>query len=340
MKLSKSSKTFSLSHYRAVGALVASAIVISLCAFAPVPARSAQTPAGLAYDEVTKVVLGGGTPEPGTFTADFESAISAQRSAGAPGSHRGLFGGIMNTIDMAKNGLSLLKSGTASSKYYLAGWERTDDPGAQTATIMKPQQHQIIYLNLAKKTYRVVDTSLPTDETPPPMERARNAGGPPAQPGTGKLDITVSNTLLGPRSIENLPTTGYKITFNLTESQSTGSCTDGTFQTSMVEYVSRYAQPRVAAQIAQNRAMSARPELMALKPGCTPKIAMHASGGSQPASGRLAVWTLVGISANAPTAQGQMSGGFSMLIERGNIRGLGPADKKLFDIPADFIKEL
>lgn len=341
MRLSIFSKNFSLSHYRAIGALVASAVVMNLCAFAPIPARSAQPATGLAYDEVTKVVLGGGTPEPGTFTADFESAVGAQRSAGAPGSHRGLFGGIMNTIDMAKSGLSLLKSGTASSKYYLAGWERTDDPGAQTSTIYRPQLHQVIYLNLAKKTYRIVDTNAREEnETPPPMERARAAGGQPAQPGSGKLDVTVSNTLLGPRVIENISTTGYKVTFNLTESQSTGSCSDGSFQTSMVEYVSRYSQPHVAAdRVAVRRALSTRPELMALKPGCTPKIFMHTSGGSQPASGRLSLWTLVGISANAPTAQGQMSGGFSTLIERGNIRGLGPADKSLFDIPAGFTKE-
>ncbi|MDP9018594.1 MAG: hypothetical protein M3N19_09765, partial [Candidatus Eremiobacteraeota bacterium] len=230
-----------LSNVRAVGAWLASAVLLNVCAFAPLPAGSAQPVTGLAYDEVTKVVLGGDAPQPGTFTSDFASAVGAQRSAAGGGSHHGLLGGIMNTMDTAKNGLNLLKSGTASTKYYLAGWERTDDPGAQTATISKPQLHQIIYLNLAKKTYRVVDTSVPaTNETPAPMERARNAGGQPAQPGSGKLDITVSNTQLDPKVIDNMPTTGHKVTFNLTESQSTGSCTDGTFQTTMVEYVSRY----------------------------------------------------------------------------------------------------
>jgi hypothetical protein len=78
---------------------------------------------------------------------------------------------------------------------------------------------------------------------------------------------------------------------------------------------------------------------MALKPGCTPTILMHASGLAKPPTGRLAMWTWVAISAGAPTAQGQMSGGFSTVIERGNVRTLGPGDKNLFDIPADYTKE-
>jgi len=217
-------------------------IVASVYAFAPLPAGSAP-PTGLAYDEIVKVILGTASPEPGGFSADFDTAISAQKSAIAPGAHHGLFGSIMNAVDTAKNAMNLLKNGTASSKYYLAGWERTDDPGAQTATIAKPQQHEMIYLNLAKKTYRVVDTNVQAPNvTPPPMEQARNGAGQPVQPGTGKLDVTVSSTSLGSRMVENVQTTGYKVTFNLSETQSTGSCSDGNFMTSMVEYISRYAE--------------------------------------------------------------------------------------------------
>jgi len=175
---------------------------------------------------------------------------------------------------------------------------------------------------------------------PSPIERARSAGQPASQPGSGRLDISVSNAALGPRVISNVPTMGYKLTFNLTETASTGSCTDGTFQTSMTEYVSRYAQPRIGASAtAVRRAPAARPELMALKPGCTPVTTMHASGGARPPSDRLALWTLVTVNGGAPTAQGQMRGGFSTLIERGNVRALGAADKGLFSIPAGFTRE-
>ena len=309
-------------------------------AFTPSPASSALPPAGLAYDEVTKVIIGENAPEPGTFTADFQAAANTQKSAAAPATHRGLLGGIMNTIDLAKNGMNLLKSGTASSKYYLAGWERTDDAGAQTATITKPRERQIIYLNMAKKTYHVVDSNGQTvSNTPPPMNRERNSAAP-SQPGSGKLDINVSTTSLGARVIDNIPTTGYKLTFNLTESQSTGSCSDGTFQTSMIEYVSAYAQPRIASSPTAPVRLPMRPELMALKPGCTPTIRMHSTGGAHMPADRLALWMLVVIGVGAPTAQGEMRGGFSTLIERGNVHALGAADKTLFSIPADFTKEL
>lgn len=105
----------------------------------------------------------------------------------------------------------------------------------------------------------------------------------------------------------------------------------------MVEYVSKYAEPHEAQAASVRTAM--RPELLALKPGCSPKIRMHNSGGVHPPADRLVLWMLVAIQGGAPSAQGEMHGGFSMLIERGNVRAIGPADKNLFSVPADFSKE-
>jgi len=316
----------------------------------PIAGAAAVPVTGIAYDEVTKIIIGGGTPEPGTFAADFDSAVNTQKSVAAPGAHRGLLGGIMNTMDTAKNAVGMLKSGTASSKYYLKGWERSDDPGAQTAVIDKPSLHQIIYLNLAKKTYRLVDTSVQSPSEPTPVERPRGGAGrpsqpsQPAQPGTGKLDITVSTTSLGPRAIENVPTTGYRLTFGLVETQSTGSCSDGNFQTAMSEYVSNYAQPHLrVSPVTMGRPMAmsgARPEMSALPAGCVPTTTMHTAVGTQPPSDHLVMWMLMVVNAGAPSAQGQMSGGFSTLVERGNVRALGASDLSLFDIPADFTKEV
>lgn len=324
--------------------VVVAAMLLAASLAVPLDARAALPARGLAYDEVTKLILSAGTPEPGTFSADFDQAVSAQRSVASPGAHHGLFGSLMNAMDQAKNAMNMLKNGTASSKYYLGGWERTDDPGAQTAEIAKPQLHQIIFLNLAKKTYRIVDTNVQAPAvTPPPMESARNPSGQPPQPGSGKLAITVSSVALGSRTIENAATVGYKQTFSLSETESTGSCTNGNFQTSVTDYVSQYAQPQVyspgAAIHPQAQAAALHPELMALKAGCAPQISMHASGTARPSSDRLSLWTLIEIGAGAPTAQGQTSGGFSTLIERGNVRVLGPSDKSLFEIPADFTKE-
>jgi len=314
------------------------AAAFSALGLLPIAVHGAQS--GLAYDEVTKIIIGQSAPEPGSFSADFQAAVDAQRSVAGGGSHRGLFGGILNAVDMAKNSFNMLKTGSALSKYYLAGWERTDDVGSQTATIHKPSQHQVIFLDLAKKTYRIAETNMQLSAIPSPLERARNPSGEAAQPGGGRLSISVSTEPLGSQLIENVPTTGYRTAFSMVQSQSTGSCVDGTFQVSVVEYVSRYAEPRVVSVRSRpQRAPLLHPESLALKPGCAPTIATHLSGGSEAPSDRLAMWVLVTINGAAPSAQGLMRGGFSTLIERGNVHALGPSDKSLFDIPAGFTRE-
>src|ERR1700694_5077331 len=234
---------------KSVPVVVAFAALLALSSLSlPALAAPPLPTTGLAYDEVNKILIGStAPPEPGTFAADFSAIANAQKSA--PPTHRGLLGGIMNTVDTAKNAVNLVKNGTASSKYYFAGMERVDDLGTQTATISKPQLHQIIVMNLAKKTYRIVDTSAPTTPSgPASTDRDRGPStpqqAPTPQPGTGKLDITVASTQLGSRVIESVPTTGYKFTFRLAETQSTGSCSDGNFQTEMVQYVSSYVQPQ------------------------------------------------------------------------------------------------
>lgn len=315
-------------------------IVLSLTIAVAAP-RGGNT-AGIAYDEVTKILDVNETTEPGSFDSDFSSAVAASKAASQPGTHHGLFGSIMNAMDAARGAMNMMKTGFASSNALYGGMERIDDLGAQTATIEKPQQHQIIALNLAKKTYRIVDTSAGPSVAPDAMQRSQTAmqGGRPPQPGTGKLDVRVSTMSLGSRIISNVPTTGYKISFSLTETQSTGSCRDGSFSTLVTEYVSNYAEPGLAGSSprAQSRPM-AHPELMALTPGCRPTITTHSSMGAQAQSNRLVMWMLVTVGGNAPSAQGQMRGGFSTLMERGNVRTLSAADKSMFQIPPDFTQE-
>ena len=312
-------------------------IAFALAAATPRPAVRS----GLAYDEVTKLITNDQAPQPGNFAADFQAAVDAQRSMADTGKHRGLFGSIMNAADMAKGAYGALRSGAASSNYYWNGWRRTDDVGAQTATISKPDRHQIIYLNLAKKTYRIADTSVArVPETPAPYERSGNPQGQAPQPGSGKLDISVSSQMLGPKTIENVPTIGYRQNFKLSATKSTGSCVDGGFQTTMTEYISAYVEPSVTAMTGmRQRANVPRPERMVMRPGCTPSITMHASQGPSVPGDRLAMWVLMSLSGGAQTAQGAMSGGFQTLIERGHVRTLGPADASLFEIPRDFTPE-
>ncbi len=312
--------------------------LVCCVAFVP-PAQSAQS--GLAYDEVTKFVSADANPQPGSFADDFQAAVNAQKSAADSGGHGGLLGAIRNAMGAAQGAIQTFRSGFASTHYYLNGAERTDDVGAQTATIVKPAQHQTIFLNLAKKTYRIQTSAAPNVSEPPsPAERPQSGNQQQPQPGTGRLDITVSSQNLGAQVIDGVPTTGYRTTFNMTQSQSTGSCRDGAFQTTVTEYVSRYVEPHVGGGSARQRPVSIpRPERVALKPGCRPTITTHSSMGGEAPQDRLAMWVLVTVSGNAPSAQGQRGGGFSTLIERGNVRVLSQGDSTLFAIPAGFTQE-
>jgi hypothetical protein len=332
-------------HAAPIFSIRAVAVIIAFCAviIAGASHRALAAPANIAYDELTKFVRTDQTaPQPGTFTADFQAALDAQKPATE---HHGLFGSIMNAVDTGKSAMAIFKTGIASRNYYMNGWERSDDVAAQSATIQKPDKNQIIYLNLAKKTYHVVDTSVtPVTSTPPPYQAPPNPQGqqPSPQPGNGKLDISVTSSSLGAQTIEKVQTTGYSQDFKVTASQSTGSCHDGTFETSMVEYLSAYAEPHLATSTAMRQKpvpSAPMPAMMAVKPGCSPKTTMHASGGAQPPGNRLSLWTLIALKGSAQSNQGQMSGGFSTLIERGNVRTLGPADASLFEIPSDFTKE-
>jgi len=318
--------------------LVIALAIVSGLVVSTTAVRSAQP--GLAYDEVTRIVLGQAAPDPGNFPADFQAAVNAQRAVAGGGTHGGLFGSIMNAVDMARNAVNMLQTGTASTEYYLGGSRRTDDVGAQTGTIFKASPRETIYLDMAKQTYRIETPNYQfASETPPPLERMRNPSGRPAQPGSGRLTITVSVTSLGAMRISNVPTTGYRTAFSMTETQSTGSCADGTFQVTMTEYLSPYAEPRVSSGgVAPRRTSIPRPEMMALKPGCTPTIVTHTSGGTHVPSGRLSMWSLITIGGSAPTAEGRFSGGFSTLIERGNVRQLTSNDRGLFEIPSGYAR--
>lgn len=337
---------FSARAWRLTGALALGIFMLGIAALsgAGLPAARAAG-SGLQYDEVTKFVMNGDNPQPGTFAADFQTAVSSaqQRAADNAQQHHGFFSMMKNVANAAKNAVASLKAGTPSTEYFLGPWHRTDDPGAQTATIYKSDQHQIIYLNLAKKTYRIVDMgAAPAPEAPPPPSTNPNEPPPtPMPPGSGKLDVSVSNTLLGPKTIDGVATTGYSFSFKSSMTKSTGSCRDGSFQTSMTEYLSNFAEPGAgtAAHASHFSEVFSHPETNGLPGGCKPSISRHVSGGASPPSGKLSLWMLIALGASAQTQGGAMGGAAQILMERGNVHTLGSGDKQLFEIPAGFTKE-
>jgi hypothetical protein len=327
--------------------LVAVAVTVLATALASGPRPATADQSNIAYDEVTKFVRGDQpAPQPGTFTADFQAAVNAASANANQPQHHGMFGSMMNALSQAKNAMSIFTTGSATRYFYMNGWERTEDVANGTATIMRPDRHEIIYLDLNKKTYRTVDTNVtPVTETAPPAPAPAGpqAPEPSPQPGTGKVDVTVSSTSLGPKTIENVATNGYDQDFKMTSTQSTGSCRDGSFETEMVEYLSSYAEPHLAPTTTAHYTMSTMPSMphgaMPVHPGCNPTFSMHTSGGASAPAGRLSLWSLMTLKGSAQTQSGPAGGGFSTLTERGDVRTLGGSDAALFDVPAGFTQE-
>jgi hypothetical protein len=222
--------------------------------------------------------------------------------------------------------------------------KREDDPAHQTVTITRPDRHQVIHLDLEHKTYYIIDTSAQPMAAPPSYQRPTGPQGPQPSPvpGTAKVAVTVRTDSLGQKTIDNQQTSGYKLTFKLASTEATGSCVNGTFETDVTEYVSNYAEPSISQPSGRpmpSRPAMTNPETMAMRPGCRSTFTAHMHAGSGAPSGRLVLWELLALKGGAQTQQGSVGGGFGTLIERGNVRTLGPADKSLFETPPGFTQE-
>jgi hypothetical protein len=307
-------------------------LAIGIVASAPVaPANAAGS--DISYDEITKFFSTGGGPGPqppapgtyanGSFDGDWQAATVT---------HRGLFAMVSNAIGMFKNGIP-------SSYYYLNNMERVDDPKGQTADITLPDKRQRIHLDLAKKTYYIESPGSAKAAPSTPQQPMPGPQGtmPPSKPGTVKLAITITTKPLGSINIGGINADGYQQTFKVVASNATGSCKNGTFETTMTEYLTQYAEPNLSypesahlPKRPQNPLTN--PETMALQPGCTPTITARVHNGGSPPSGRFAVWTLMSLTLGM---NGQ-SAGMAFLTERGDIKELGPGDAGLFAPPAGF----
>jgi hypothetical protein len=320
-------------------ALVAAAIIAPVLASTGI---STGAQSGIAYDEMTKVIMNTAAPQPGNFPADFKNSVDSARAAANAPKHHGLFAKMYDMADMAKAEMAQMKNGTPSTHYFLNNWDRNDDPVHQTATIIRPDRKQIIHLDLLNKTYRIEDmtTTMPVMTESPPPNPGPPGPQPSPQPGTGKLDVTTSSTVLGPKTIDGVHTVGYNQDLKIVSTQSTGSCVDGNFETTITEYISDITPPLAKSNPTLKYHLSGHPPLMTgARPGCNPTTTTHHSGSVEPPSDHLNIWTLMTMKAGAQTNQGQMGGNFSMLTERGNVRDLGPGDAGLFDIPAGFTKQ-
>ncbi len=315
-----------------------------LAAVAAVRAGAAPMASGIQYDEINRMLPANATAPPaGSFGAD---AASIESPAPDPKKKRGLIGALMSGQLIEPNSASLnpfadLLQGRLERYSYYNTWERVDDVLAKTATIRKCDLHQLIELDLDKKTYRIVDTTPKSDSAPSPAPAPpHHAAAAEPAPGSGILDVTRAVRALGAVLIDGLTAQHFASTNTIALTQATGSCRDGTYAVSRDEYVSGFAQPHAICPVdfhAPAPAYPRAPEQMVARGGCRPTVTAHVSGPPEPVD-KLALYSLMTLSGSSAAQSRGQAPSFSFLTERGNVRALSAVDRALFDIPSDYTK--
>ena len=321
-------------------AAVAATFVLTCALFATsLPSFAAS---GLAWDEVTKFSMDGSVPQP-NFAQDFQTASQPQQQ---PKQHGGMFGGINNAIGSAMGAMQMMKTGTAERHYVAGNLLRTDNLSQQTATITDCSARTITYLDLAKKTYRVVSMDQPQQPAPsgPRSSTPQQSSSPMQDDGT-RYKIAYTSQALGPKQLEGVNTDGY--TANMTVTVLRPNTDPQTMQTNLTEYVSGYPNPRqscparyftgsgegMPGPMGANMGMTRMINSAMRTPNGDPRFTVTATGPALP-SGKLDLFTVYQFSGQ----QGQ-GRGFATVIERGNVHEVSDGDKTIFGVPSDFTKE-
>lgn len=321
----------------------------ALPVFAASPSKPKPSPkiVALQYDQIVRIVTSPATPPPpGSFQEAYESLIAAEHAEPATGTpapkHHGIAGFIQNisnaeqqAVQAANQMQNMVKYGTLSRIANYNGWVRTDDVVANTATIDKCRQHQLIYLDLTKKTYRIVDTSAHPNVEPCPAPEASGQPQPEIvneSPGTGDLKITSTSQSLGPMTIEGVPTAGSANTIQMTMSNATGSCKNESFGMQTTRYISNITPPRRYCPLPKIQNVPTTPADVVVRGGCKPRMTGSAGGAFGAGEGdKLEMYSRLTMTS------GQGAGRFNTVTQRGNVKWLekGQADA-LFSVPAGF----
>ena len=296
---------------------------------------------GLAWDQVTKMSMDGTIPDP-NFPADFQAASQPPAQQGGGG---GMFG--MNAmINQAMGAMQMMKTGVAERHYIAGAFERTDNVAQQTATIVDCNARTITYLNLAKKTYRVVSMDQPQQQ-PTGAGKPDTSQPQPVQDDGTRYKIDYSSQALGLKTIDGQSSDGYKALMTVTVMKPNAA--PQTMNSNVTEYFSNFAHPQQSCHVhlstaqagaagpmaAMGSSMNVTSQINAAMrtPGGDPRFTFTSSGPPLP-SGRLDLFSVYQY-----TAQQSQGRAFAMILERGNVRPVSDTDKSIFGVPPDFTKE-
>lgn len=258
------------------------------------------------YAELAKLepatFFGVAVGEPGAFLsklADSYASLSAGAQAALrdvlpPAALRANGGDLRATLRAAA--MFAAAHGTLQHVAFWNGMERVDDATGQTAKLIQPQQHRVVYLDVPAKRYRIAPYTDPLN---------------PSGVVNGHVIITKTATakVLGVEELGGVQVTGYELSIQ-GETVATGPCgTTHSFTERDVRYYSSFEQPIVSPPPG----------------GCKENEHVQRAGSVVP-DGKLILFdqSFSGFDATG------------VVVERGNVRVLKARDAGSFSIPANF----
>ncbi len=303
-------------------------LLLVLFALAAVPALSYADSSGVAFDRIQWHAPNASPLAVGSFAADRAALIKLIKPTDIyPQPTEGLLGNLPAASDPRQpEFVSLYRFS------YLGDWMRVDDPIAMTAVIKRPDLHELIFLNLFKRTYRIVNvpaSSNPSMQTNPPAQT-----NPTASEADANYEIRGSGETTGPTVIDGVSAIGYGGTIAIANRHETRECPNGfgtmrwtQFRASVYDAPFPVSLPTLPP-LENSCTVAVSPESYSVDPSILSKVVMYRSlVFDAPSPGYVrAVQVMIGQS-RLPYAR---------VEESGNIARLGSADKALFDIPAGF----
>jgi hypothetical protein len=307
------------------------------------PADPANVPAGLAYDQIGRVLANTPPPPPnpssGGFAADLErianlpalpkadgiaaaaeathmlgmnplTAPAAQISAIALSAATKAY-----TAKVTEAGRAYLQAGSLTREWFYHGWRRTETPALHSVAISNAEQGLSIWIDQAARTYRET-RAAPT-----------GAGGEVyAVSAADDVRVSFSNGSapmfrpLAAMSLDGYPARGYRTDAAFSLSGPLGFCSKGSHVLSEVEFVADLPDPQAATGAAIDGSALVR------------EVCLPSSSGSHREPGRLVLYRSMSLTGAPPY------GDLVSVLERSNIRPVHAEEMPEFSVPKEYKK--
>jgi hypothetical protein len=297
-------------------------LLLVLFALAAIPAWSYADSSGVAFDRIQWHAPNASPLAVGSFAADRAALIKLIKPTDIyPQPTEGLLGNLPAASDPRQpEFVSLYRFS------YLGDWMRVDDPIAMTSVIKRPDLHELIFLNLFTRTYRIV--SVPASSNPAIQTSST------ASEADANYEIRGSGEGTGPTVIDGVSAIGFGGTISIANRHETRDCPNG-FGTM------RWTQFRASAYDAPFPV--SLPTLPPLENSCTVAVSPDSYSVEPSILRKVVLYRSLVFDAPSPgyvravqAMIGQSTLPYARVEEYGNIARLGAADKALFEIPAGF----